>query len=42
MDVLVQEIPRGEKIIIGGDFNGHVGKGRIGYARVHGGYGFGA
>ena len=37
----MQEIPGGENIIVGGNFNGHVGKDRNGYERVHGGYGFG-
>ena len=38
---LLQEIPIGERIFIGGDLNGHVGKANRGYERVHGGYGFG-
>lgn len=42
LDALMQEIPGGEKIIIGGDFNGYVGKDRTGYERVHGGFGFGS
>ena len=33
-------IPRWEKVIIGGDLNGHVGKEGNGYRDVHGGYGF--
>jgi len=41
MDGLIQEIPIGEKIYIGGDFNGHVGEDRVGYEIVHRGYGFG-
>ena len=41
MDELIQEIPLGEKIYIGGDFNGHVGEDRVGYEIVHGGHGFG-
>eukprot|EP00262_Sarcandra_glabra_P012088 TRINITY_DN3039_c0_g2_i3.p1 TRINITY_DN3039_c0_g2~~TRINITY_DN3039_c0_g2_i3.p1 ORF type:complete len:402 (+),score=55.32 TRINITY_DN3039_c0_g2_i3:275-1480(+) len=41
MDELVQGIPNSESIVIGGDFNGHVGKMRNGYERIHGGYGFG-
>ena len=31
----------GEKIFIGGYFNGHVGSNKMGYERVHGGFGFG-
>ena len=31
-------IPRGEKIIIGGDLNGHMGRDGNGYREVHGGY----
>ncbi|XP_043710378.1 uncharacterized protein LOC122659315 [Telopea speciosissima] len=38
MDGLVQEFGQGEKIIIGGDLNGHVGRERRGYEEVHGGY----
>ena len=41
MDALVQGIPESERIFIGGDLNGHVGKTSGGYERVHGGYGFG-
>lgn len=40
-DVL-SKIPRAEKIFLGGDLNGHVGKDRVGYEMVHGGQGFGA
>ena len=41
LDEVIQEIPQEEKIYIGEDFNGHVGKKRDGYEMVHGGYGFG-
>ena len=41
MDEILQEIPVGENLVIGGDFNGHVGIDKLGYERVHGGYGFG-
>ncbi|GMP23033.1 hypothetical protein CsSME_00000790 [Camellia sinensis var. sinensis] len=41
IDEILQEIPVGENLIIGGDFNGHVGIDKLGYERVHGGYGFG-
>ena len=33
--------PTDEKIIIGGDFNGHVEKDKQGYKRIHGGSSFG-
>ena len=39
-DEILQEIPVGENLVIGGDFNGHVGIDKLGYERVHGGYGF--
>jgi hypothetical protein len=29
-----------EKLFIGGDFNGHVGSTRIGFDRVHEGFGY--
>ena len=41
MDEILQEIPVGENLVIGGDFNGHGGIDKLGYERVHGGYGFG-
>ena len=41
LDAAIQEIPIGEKLVISGDFNGHVGRDNIGYERIHGGYGFG-
>ena len=31
-----------ELVIVGGDFNGHVGKSSEGYEGVHGGFGFGS
>ena len=37
----MQGIPGGEKLIVGGDFNGHVGKDSNGYEMVHGGCIFG-
>ena len=40
-DVLMQEIPGGEMIIVNGDSNGHEGKHRNAYERVHVGYEFG-
>ena len=41
LDMVVNNIPREQKIFIGGDFNGHVGVKVDGYHRVHGGSGFG-
>ncbi|XP_043687611.1 craniofacial development protein 2-like [Telopea speciosissima] len=41
MDGLVQSFGLGEKIIIGGDLNRHVGRDRRGYEEVHRGYGVG-
>ncbi|XP_058216771.1 uncharacterized protein LOC131327642 [Rhododendron vialii] len=41
MDDVVQDIPFGEKLYIGGDFNGHVGVHKQGYEKAHGGFGFG-
>lgn len=36
----MQEVPENKKMIIGGDLNGHIGKGRQGSERVNGGWGF--
>ncbi|KAJ0851967.1 putative SWR1-complex protein 5/Craniofacial development protein [Helianthus annuus] len=41
LDAVVRAIPREEKIFIGGDFNGHIGKDSDGFELVHGGFGFG-
>ncbi|XP_043687728.1 uncharacterized protein LOC122638941 [Telopea speciosissima] len=41
MDGLVQGFGSGDKIIIGGDLNGHVGRDHRGFEEVHGGYGVG-
>ena len=38
MDEILQEILVGENLVIGRDFNGHVGIDKLGYERVHGGY----
>ncbi|GMP99093.1 hypothetical protein CsSME_00046713 [Camellia sinensis var. sinensis] len=40
MDEILQEIPIKENLVIGGDFNGHVGIDKLGYEMVHGGYSF--
>jgi hypothetical protein len=38
---LVRSVPRGEKLFIGGDLNGHVGAFNTGFEGVHGGFGYG-
>merc|ERR1712227_154580 len=38
---IVKEIPKEDKIWIGADLNGHIGKDRLGYENEHGGWGFG-
>ncbi|XP_024017031.1 uncharacterized protein LOC112090299 [Morus notabilis] len=42
MDDLVCRIGNEDNIFIGGHFNGHVGKDRKNFERIHGGFGFGA
>lgn len=42
LENLIQEIPQSEKVIIGGDLNGHIGQDNEDYDRIHGGYGFGS
>ena len=37
---MVQSIPQTEGLLIGGDFNGHIGSRREGYEVVHGGFGY--
>ena len=39
--VYVNNIPEGEKVIIGADLNAHLGEGGEGYRRIHGGEGYG-
>ncbi|XP_049410398.1 uncharacterized protein LOC125873518 [Solanum stenotomum] len=41
LDEAVRGIPITEKIVIGGDFNGHIGATSNGFDDVHGGFGFG-
>jgi len=41
LEEVVQGVPPSEKLIIGGDLNGHVGSSRDGFEGVHGGFGFG-
>jgi len=40
LDIFVQDVPQGEKLNIGGDFNGHSGRESEGYESAHGGFGF--
>jgi hypothetical protein len=35
-------VPISEKLFIGRDINGHVGSTRVGFNRVHGGFGYGS
>ncbi|XP_066982188.1 uncharacterized protein [Macrobrachium rosenbergii] len=41
VDRQLSEIPAEERLIIGGDMNGHIGRTREGIERVHGGWGVG-
>ncbi|KAL3351497.1 hypothetical protein AABB24_019876 [Solanum stoloniferum] len=41
LDEVVRGIPNTEKIVVGGDFNGHIGATASGFDDVHGGFGFG-
>ncbi|KAG5590370.1 hypothetical protein H5410_040884, partial [Solanum commersonii] len=41
LDEVVRGISNTEKIVIGGDFNGHIGATSNGFDDVHGGFGFG-
>ena len=41
LEVLIQTMPQNEKVVIGGDLNGHVGQINEDYDKIHGGYGFG-
>ena len=41
LEKMIKRIPNTEKIFIGGDLNGHVGKDAGQYTQVHGGFGFG-
>ncbi|PZC80720.1 hypothetical protein B5X24_HaOG214121 [Helicoverpa armigera] len=40
-DAVMMNVPVNEQVFVGGDFNGHVGRMRGKYERVHGGWGFG-
>ena len=41
MDQELRAIPEGERVIVGGDLNGHVGISREAIERIHGGWGVG-
>ncbi|XP_070034445.1 uncharacterized protein [Nicotiana tomentosiformis] len=41
LDEVVRGIPHTEKLVIRGDFNGHIGVSARGYDEVHGSFGFG-
>jgi len=38
--MVVQNVPRSEKLFIGGDFNSHIGVEVDGYYTAHGGFGY--
>ncbi|VFQ98148.1 unnamed protein product [Cuscuta campestris] len=42
LDGVVIGFPLTEKVVIGGDFNGHIGESADGFEDVHGGFGFGS
>jgi hypothetical protein len=42
LDALVSSVPIFEKLFIGRDLNGHVVSTRVGFDRVHGGFGYGS
>jgi hypothetical protein len=39
---MVRSVPIGEKLFIGGDFDGHMGTSNTGFERVNGGFGYGS
>ncbi|XP_061359419.1 uncharacterized protein LOC133303515 [Gastrolobium bilobum] len=41
LEEVLRGIPREEKIFVGGNLNGHVGKSNRGFDRIHGGFGYG-
>ena len=41
MDEVLRGIPAEERCIVGGDLNGHIGRDKTGYERIHGGRGMG-
>lgn len=38
--MVIRDVPRGEKLFIGRDFNGHIGVDSVGYDTAHGGSGY--
>ncbi|KAK9683810.1 hypothetical protein RND81_10G166300 [Saponaria officinalis] len=41
LEEVVERVPIGERLLVGGDLNGHVGTSRVGFENIHGGFGFG-
>ena len=41
LEEVVRGVPSSEKIVVAGDFNGHIGALPGGFGDVHGGFGFG-
>ncbi|KAK9666491.1 hypothetical protein RND81_14G188200 [Saponaria officinalis] len=41
LEEVVERVPIGERLLVGGDLNGHAGTSRVGFERIHGGFGFG-
>ena len=41
LDSMWSEIPDDERVVVAGDFNGHIGESNAGIERIHGGYGSG-
>ena len=41
LGVLMRTIPEDEKVVLGGDFNGHIGRDAGNFNSVHGGFGLG-
>lgn len=41
MDTIMQVVPIGEKLIVGGDLNGPIGRNNNNYERMQGGFGYG-
>jgi hypothetical protein len=42
LDALVSSVPISEKLFLGGDLNGHVDSTKVGFDRVHRGFGYGS
>ena len=42
LDSLIRVVHSNEKLLIGGDLNGHVGTTNVGFEAVHGGFGYGS